>query len=571
MQSWPERHPGRLDYELACFAELGLDFELDAELRQRTGKIRLCGAISHNGKQIALEVAYPDLFPYLRPEVYAKELQLDRHQNPYEGNLCLLDRSSRAWKPSYTAAWLVAEKVPYLLDLLDVGGKEMALAESPQGEPFSTYFPGVPGTVVFIPEEMVGLGSESQAGSGRIGVASIEGPRLALRGAIVELVEKRRGGRKTRHLAKAEQRILERFNGTQLPFRWVRLPQLPTENTAAALLEAIAREQPGFATPRWEQVADGEIAIVGAVFAEEVRQGQFEDGWLFAIRARTPAGVSEPYLVRGDRLSRADLEARLPETIRLAEDTVALAGLGALGGAMAIELAKGGLGTLRGLDFDVVEAGTTTRWVAGITTAGRLKAGYLNERITVDYPYTRFEPVLMQIGGSCRGDTESELEVLDAFLGGAALLIDATAEIGIQQALAAAAEEYEIPALFVSATEGARGGIVARVHPPQGGCWLCLQMALESGAIPLPPHSAESLNVQPRGCSDLTYIGAGFDLLPIAAQGTRLAAATLAPGAETGSVVFVCSLPGDPLLPPDWSRHTLDRNPECPLCGDRWS
>lgn len=569
MRSWPERFPGRLEYELAGFAEHGLDFEVDEDLRHQTGKVRLRGAINHDGEPVELEVHYPDLFPFLRPQVYAKGKNLDRHQNPYEGNLCLLDRSSRAWKPSYTAAWLVAEKVPYLLQLLTAGGEEMTLAESPQGEPFSTYFPGMPGTVVFVPEAMVGLKPDSHAGSGRIGVAAIEGPRLALRGAIVELVEKRGGGRKTRLLAQAEQQILKRFDGTRLPFRWVRLPQLPAENTATALLAAIDSEQPGFAVPRWEPVADGEIAIVGAVFAEEVRQGQYEDGWLFALRARTAAGVSEPYLVRGDRLSRTDLEARLPEAVRLKKRTVALAGLGALGGELAIELAKAGLGQLRGLDFDVVEAGTTVRWVAGITTAGRLKAGYLSERITVDYPYTRFEPVLMQIGSSAHGATESELDALENFLADAELMIDATAEIGIQQALATAAEERGIPALFVSATEGARGGLVARVDPPRGGCWMCLQMALEGGSIPLPPHAAESLNVQPRGCSEVTYVGAGFDLLPIVAQAARIAAATLAEGAEAGSLVFVCSLPADPLAPPSWTSHHLERDPKCPICAER--
>jgi ThiF family len=566
-RSWQERFPGRLQYELNGFAARGLDFSLDEDRRRQTGRIELHGTMTLAEESVEIDVVYPDLFPYLRPEIYAKGLNLDRHQHPYQGNLCLLDRSSRAWKPSYSAAWLVAEKIPYLLELLVAGDEAMRSAEAPQGEPVTSYFAGMPGTVVFIPEAMEQVPTESRAGSGRIGVAPIEGPRLALRGAIVELVEKR--GRKTTRLARAEQRILERFNGPKLPFRWVRLARLPEENTAAGLLEAIAAEQAGFATPRWETVADGDIAIVGAVFSEEVGQGEYEDGWLFAIRGRTAAGVSEPYLVRGDRLSRTVLEARLPAGVRLGERTVALAGLGALGGELAIELAKAAVGKLRGLDFDVVEAGTTVRWVAGITTAGRMKAGYLNERIAFDYPYTRFEPVMTQIGGSSRGDPESELDMLDSFLADADLLIDATAELGVQQALAAEAEEREIPALFVSATEGARGGLVARIDPGTGGCWMCLQLALENGRIPLPPHGAEDLTLQPRGCGDITYLGAGFDLLPIAAQAVRIAAASLAMDREQSSLVYVCSLPVDPLGPPEWSRHTLERDPECPICKER--
>lgn len=568
-KSWPERFPGRLEFELADFAERGLDFTVDEELRGATGLVRLRGTAVFGGQEVEIEVHYPELFPYLRPDVYARELRLPRHQNPFGGNLCLLDRSSRAWRPSYSAGWLVAEKLPYLLALLEAGDEEMARAESPQGEPTSGYYTGVPGTVVFVPEAMSALPPDSQAGSGRVAVAQIEGPRLALRGMIAELVEKNGRG-KTKLLARAEERLAERFAGTQLPFRWARLRELPDDGTAAALLEAIAEQQPGFETPRWERVADGEVAIVGAVFAEEVRQGEYEDGWLFVVRGRTPEGLTDPYLIRGDRLSRGDLESRLPATVRLGERTVALAGLGALGAALAIELAKAGLGRLHGLDFDTVEAASTVRWVAGITTAGRLKAGYLNERIAFDYPYTRFEGTIQQIGGSSRtSDHEAgEVASLEGFLADADLLIDATAELGIQQALAALAEERGMPALFVSATEGARGGIVARIDPDAGGCWMCLQRALEDGRIPLPPHApAEDLTIQPRGCSEVTYLGTGFDLLPIVAQAARCAASSLRDGAARGSVAYILSLPGDPEEAPQWSRHPVERDLECPVCG----
>lgn len=570
MRGWPERFSGRLDYELACFAERDLDFELDREILDRRGRVVLRGAITHDGEKIEIEVVYPDLFPWLRPEVYARDLRLDRHQNPYRGNLCLLDRSSRAWKPSYTAAWLVAERVPYLLELLAGGEEVMRPAESPQGEPASAYFLGAPGTTVFVPAAMLELPPEARGGAGRIAFAPFEGPRIAIRGVIAELVEKR-GSRKTRTLATFDETLRRRFAGAQIPFRWVRLAELPADNSGEALLASIEETQPGFGTLRWETVAGGQVAIAAAVFAEEVRQGEYEDTWLFVAQVRTEAGVSDPYIVRGERLSRADLEARLPERVRLGERCVALAGLGALGGEIAVELAKAGIGRLRGLDFDSVEAGTTVRWLAGLTTVGRLKTGYLRERIAVDYPYTVFEPALMQIGGSAGGGWEgqSELDVLHDFLTGADLLIDATAEIGVQQALAAAAVEHGLPALFVSATEGARGGLVSRIDPVEGGCWMCLQLSLNTGEIPLPAH-AEPLTIQPRGCSDLTYSGAGFDLLPISAQAVRVAAASLSPTvASRGSIVFVCSLAEDGLSAPQWSVHRLARRPDCPICAER--
>jgi hypothetical protein len=84
------------------------------------------GSIVWHERQIELEVVYPDTFPFLRPEIYAPGLALGRHQNPLQGNLCLLDRSTRAWNVDETGAWLVAERVPYLLDLLEQGGEALA-------------------------------------------------------------------------------------------------------------------------------------------------------------------------------------------------------------------------------------------------------------------------------------------------------------------------------------------------------------------------------------------------------------------------------------------------------------
>lgn len=124
MRGWVERFPARLEREFATYAADSLDFEADRALLEEQGRLVMRGSIFHNGEKIELEVVYPDLFPFLRPEVYAKELRRDRHQNPYDGNLCLLDRSTRAWSPSLTGAWLVRERVPHLLRLLEAGGEE---------------------------------------------------------------------------------------------------------------------------------------------------------------------------------------------------------------------------------------------------------------------------------------------------------------------------------------------------------------------------------------------------------------------------------------------------------------
>lgn len=411
---------------------------------------------------------------------------------------------------------------------------------------------------------------DAEAGSGRIACGLPEPPQLRVRGALVELVEKG-DNRRTRTLAEAEPALTQRFGGARLPLRWARLSRPPAENTAEALLAAIEEVRPGFGSPPWERVNGGLVSIAGAVFVEEVHQGETEDTWVFAVRFRVDRGPQQSYLVHGDRLSREDIEARLPGYVRLGQRVVAMTGLGGLGGELAIELAKAGIGTLRGLDYDTVEAGTTVRWVGGLTAVGHPKIEYLRQRIGFDYPYTTFEPFPLQLGGSAapaRARGESELEVLDRFLDECDLLIDTSAEIGVQQALAYEAGARGLRQIFVSSTEGARGGMVARLDPGRGGCWHCLQMHLDEETIPLPAH-AEPLTLQPRGCGSLTYRGAGFDLLPIVAQATRVAAATLSEGPDSqGSIAYVCDFTSERLSPPSWSEHSIEAHPECPACGD---
>lgn len=568
MQTWPERYPGRLEYELEQFARRGLNFELDTELLAEQGRVVLRGSIDYHGNAVELELRYPDLYPFVRPEVIAPGLTLERHQNPYAGNLCLLDRSTRAWKPSFDGSWLIAEKVPYLLALLEADEEVMREAEAPQGEPFSSYFPaGGGGAAVFVPEQMRALPADAKFGSGRITAFGAAGIRL--RGAIAELVEKR-PSRKTKKLARADEIVLQRFPGTEIPFRWARLERLPTENTPAALVAAIDAARPGFGSPPRHRVVDGTIAVSAGVFVEEVGQGSYEDSWLFAVQFEADNGQRGIYLIKGERLGRADLERRLPDYVRLGERRVALAGLGALGGPLALELARAGLGWLRGLDFDEVEVGNGIRWPAGITAVGAPKVAFLANYIYMEYPYTSFEPFPMSIGNSAVSPVareESEIDQIASFLADSDLLIDATAEIGVQQALSASASELRLTQLYISATEGAQGGLVARIVPGSGGCWMCLQTAIDDGSIPLPGLD-DPLTVQPQGCNSLTYTASGFDLTPIVAQAARVAASTLTETPDdSGSVAFVCELDMQ-LEPPRWSTHPIPARPECPVCGD---
>lgn len=133
-------------------------------------------------------------------------------------------------------------------------------------------------------------------------------------------------------------------------------------------------------------------------------------------------------------------------------------------------------------------------------------------------------------------------------------MIEATAELGIQHLVAEFAAERGIPQLFVSATEGARGGLVGYTTPQFPGCWMCLQLALSDGTVPIPPSDPDGLT-QPRGCASPTFTGTSYDLLPVVAQAARVAVAA-AGDSELGPSAYVLSIPKG-LDPPQWTSHAL--------------
>jgi hypothetical protein len=567
---WWERFPGRLDAEREEFQARDLDFELDEAQFRDAGRVLLRGSVVYEGDDLELEVLYPDLYPYLRPEVFAPGLSLPRHQNPSHYNLCLLDRNTRAWSPVRTAAWLVAERVPYLLSLIEGDPEAMRAAEVPQGEPASSFFPTPPGMVVFVPADALGLDHEHRRGSGRLHFGAEAPPRIAIRALLGELVV-RSQNRKTKVIARADDALARRFSGDPKQMRWVRLDAAPQEFTAEGVFAAAEEAQSGFGRPPWQPVADGEIAVTGVVFPEEVRQSEYEDAWLFAVRFRRHAQGHRgqgTFVIRGERLTPEDLGARIPALSALRDATIAQVGLGALGAPLALELARSQVGAFRLLENDRVEAAQIVRWPFGISAVGHQKLEAVAGTIVQNYPYTRVERFDHHLGQTAldrQNRSENELDLLDRFLGGASLLLDASAELGLQYLLSDLARERGLAQIYVSATEGARGGQIALIVPTRGGCWHCWGLHQRDRTIPLPP-SDPAATVQPRGCAAPTFTGAGFDLLPITAQAARVASAALG-GAVAQSTVWVCDMPDDGVGAPLWTPHEIPRREDCPFCS----
>lgn len=575
MGAWFESYPELFAEERRGLEALG--FELDAA-EFDAGRVLFRGSIQRNGHLFRLVVVYPDSFPYLRPEVFAPDLKLRRHQNPFRGNLCLLDRSSRAWEVDLSGAWLISERVPYLLDLLDRGDvEEMRRAEAPQGEPASRYFRSQLGAAVFVPAAMLEVSPDVPGGTMRLSVGQGEEPAPELRACLTKVQARgaRRGKRRTEGavLATADEPLRRRFGRTALQGSWVRLDEWPVADGSPQGLWQAARAAPGYEEPQWQRLRGGHLKVLGIVAREEVRQGKYEDAWLFALRLKRDRD-EVPYLVRGERLSVADLAARIPSIAGLQDKTVSLTGLGALGAPVAMEFARSLLGDLRVLDDDDVEAGTIVRWPVGVPAVGHAKVTVIAQGLPAQYPYTKVRGFGHRVGavpalGEPRGTPETE--VLDSLLERCDLLVDATAELGVQYYLATQADERRLPQIYAWMTEGGFGGAVARVAPGQTGCWLCLQWHLQDGTIPTPPR-AQTGTVQPGGCAEPTFTGAGFDALPVVAQTVRVAARTLLHGRRDGkdvADVFVCSQPMEDegtVAAPRWEQFPLTIHPRCERC-----
>jgi molybdopterin/thiamine biosynthesis adenylyltransferase len=382
-------------------------------------------------------------------------------------------------------------------------------------------------------------------------------------------------------VAHAPSALAERFTKTQFQARWVRIDAFPLEGDArgADLLD-VARRVRGFKMPPVQQTAGAALRIVGIVCKEEVRQGEFEDAWLFAVEATVakPQPTKGVYVVRGERLSCEHLRERIPSLGGLPSKAVALAGLGGFGAPIAFELARAQVGELRALDYDFVDAGTIVRWPVGVRAVGHQKSRFAAEWLSADYPFTKVRAFPHQIGQVITEDEREEgpdeVQVLTDFLDGANVLVDATAEKGIQQLLSGLADEEGIPQVYVWGTPGGLGSMVARVVPGETGCWRCLMLRLDDGSIPPPPF-AENGTVQPRGCSDRTWTGSSFDAQPAIAQAVRTICFTALHGRVQGNGVTqdvfrlaqLVDTTGE-LLAPDWSSYPLEPHPACGCSGD---
>lgn len=588
---WWERHPGRLEDELARLQAAGVAFTLDEEAKAE-GLLRLAITVDvPELGSVALIVTFPDLYPYVRPEVAAPELSLPHHQHPFGKTLCLIGRSSRNWGTGDTLAWLLTEQLPGALRAGAAEGVARpiteALDEERQAEPFSDYYTYAPAAMLLIDGEW-SLPAEETSGDLFIAVDGAlppsADPQQHTAGAVLEV-----HGRDGTVLAAAADGLRRRYP-EPVRARWSRLQAPVLLDDPRAVWEAAEAADTGVGgrRRRTRGTLAHPVEIRAVVFPEEVAWRSSGDGWMFVMRqvgeSITPSpskkqkgrGRGRPrhapekhWLVRAGRAGPQDLAARVPELVGLSDRTVLVAGVGALGSTVADHLARAGVGRLHLLDRDVLEPGNQIRHAGFFRQCGLPKA-VASAQVALDRsPYLDAKFTVMNLGGVRRGpDSADETDVLESLLCGVNLLVDATAELGLQHLLADLAAAARLPYVAVSATNGAWGGMVIRIEPDGDACYTCLGHLLADGSIVLPPASPSEL-VQPPGCANPTFTGSGFDLDHVALQAVRVVVGELCvvgnhyPRAPDDVAVLALRQPdGTPTLP-TWTGYPLTRHRSC--------
>jgi molybdopterin/thiamine biosynthesis adenylyltransferase len=213
-------------------------------------------------------------------------------------------------------------------------------------------------------------------------------------------------------------------------------------------------------------------------------------------------------MLNAEELIRYDRQIMIPEIgetgqEKLKEATVFIAGAGGLGSPVSIYLAAAGVGTIRLVDHDRVEASNLNRQVLHWDEdVGRKKVDSAGEKLRKMNPYVKVEIVDKTI-------TEDNVKDLTTGCDG---IVDAMDNLSTRYILNKAAIELNIP-FFHGAVRGLEGRVMT-VIPGKSACLRCLYRG------PVPQEKFPVLGATPAviGCIQATevikyFAGAGEPLV----------------------------------------------------------
>jgi len=620
--AWHIEDPDRFVAEKGALVEIGFEVEVD-EAALRDGQVVLnCTLLKDNLLDVdlkegtVLNVHYPENYPYFRPEVYALDIDLPRHQNPYQKNLCLLARPTQFWDVGLTVAEFLKQQLRTVIEKGQITDPEKIAADAgEQAEPHSEFMSVRTNALVLsnrpaiFSAELPGDAKECQiVDEGELDIVhnqttqNIRLVQVDNKGNKVNVSSARTGSSDILKIIVKEWRSSDRevisqlqdvlFDGptrnTTIPwYQLTKAPKLEQIDTQSLNIQwfydLLGKHESK--RPKLLNIATKNYSIhniIGLLFPEEIAAGEMGWGWVFLVSGnlksgeiKVPNGQTCSICLPVMSLDTSDYEARIPQSANLRGKTISVIGLGTLGAPSVLEFAKNGVSKLILMDYDIVNTTGSVRWPLGIEYVGQLKIHALKQFINKNYPNVDVEVIEHKIGAAEILAYPNEDEQIEKFLGDTSLVYDGTAEIGVSNFLSSLCKWRKIPYMAIEGRRGGWGGLVMRVTPGSTeGCWMCMRNALKDGTIPRPMDDKNG-GIQPMGCGDVSFTGSSFDMQNISLTGVRMAIHSLGDNYQDVSeqmqrdvAVLAMVDVNEKSIAPNWDFYPLAIHPDCPHCNE---
>lgn len=253
---------------------------------------------------------------------------------------------------------------------------------------------------------------------------------------------------------------------------------------------------------------------------------------------------------------------------RLASKRVAIVGLGSGGGAVALNLAMSGVGNFVLVDDDLLEESNVVRHVADRRYIGQPKVEAVADLIRHRNPKADIEVHV--------GRIEQNMDALDHI----DILVSAVDGEGPKYVLNQAALNRNLTAVYAGVYERGEGGDAVVIYPYDGPCYACWAAELREGLVVANTNSGELDYgmIGPEGTLEAEP-GLWLHVTRVATVQTHLILNELLKGTDVyepmpGNTVILANsaleiVNGQVSQPQTAIWVTIDRDPECLVCGDK--